>query len=84
MIQIQTELSVADNTGAKRVECIKVLGGSKRRYASVGDIIVISVKDAIPKGKVKKGAVHKAVVVRRKKFIGTMDQKYNSIPMPLY
>ena len=54
MIQIQTELSVADNTGAKRVECIKVLGGSKRRYASVGDIIVISVKDAIPKGKVKK------------------------------
>ena len=64
MIQIQTELTVADNTGAKRVECIKVLGGSKRRYASVGDIIVISVKDAIPKGKVKKGAVHKAVVVR--------------------
>ena len=54
MIQIQTELLVADNTGAKRVECIKVLGGSKRRYASVGDIIVISVKDAIPKGKVKK------------------------------
>ena len=64
MIQIQTELTVADNTGAKRVECIKVLGGSKRRYASVGDIIVISVKDAIPKGKVKKGAVMKAVVVR--------------------
>ena len=57
MIQIQTELTVADNTGAKRVECIKVLGGSKRRYAAVGDIIVISVKDAIPKGKVKKGAV---------------------------
>ena len=53
MIQIQTELTVADNTGAKRVECIKVLGGSKRRYASVGDIIVISVKDAIPKGKSK-------------------------------
>ena len=69
MIQIQTELTVADNTGAKRVECIKVLGGSKRRYASVGDIIVISVKDAIPKGKVKKGAVHKAVVVRVKKGI---------------
>ena len=64
MIQIQTELTVADNTGAKRVECIKVLGGSKRRYASVGDIIVISVKDAIPKGKVKKGSVHTAVVVR--------------------
>ena len=54
MIQIQTELAVADNTGAKRVECIKVLGGSKRRYAAVGDLIVISVKDAIPKGKVKK------------------------------
>ena len=73
MIQIQTELSVADNTGAKRVECIKVLGGSKRRYASVGDIIVISVKDAIPKGKVKKGAVHKAVVVRVKKGIHRND-----------
>ena len=69
MIQIQTELTVADNTGARRVECIKVLGGSKRRYASVGDIIVISVKDAIPKGKVKKGAVHKAVVVRTRKEI---------------
>ena len=54
MIQIQTELEVADNTGAKRVECIKVLGGSKRRYAAVGDLIVISVKDAIPKGKVKR------------------------------
>ena len=67
MIQIQTELTVADNTGAKRVECIKVLGGSKRRYAAVGDLIVISVKDAIPKGKVKKGSVHKAVVVRTKK-----------------
>ena len=69
MIQIQTELTVADNTGAKRVECIKVLGGSKRRYAGVGDLIVISVKDAIPKGKVKKGAVHKAVVVRTRKEI---------------
>ena len=54
MIQVQTELMVADNTGAKRVECIKVLGGSKRRYAAVGDLIVISVKDAIPKGKLKK------------------------------
>ena len=69
MIQVQTELMVADNTGAKRVECIKVLGGSKRRYASVGDLIVISVKDAIPKGKVKKGTVHKAVVVRTRKEI---------------
>ena len=69
MIQVQTELMVADNTGAKRVECIKVLGGSKRRYASVGDLIVISVKDAIPKGKVKKGAVHKAVVARGSKYL---------------
>ena len=66
MIQVQTELNVADNTGARRVECIKVLGGSKRRYASVGDLIVIAVKDAIPNGKVKKGTVHKAVVVRTK------------------
>ena len=62
MIQVQTELTVADNTGAKRVECIKVLGGSKRRYASIGDIIKVSVKEAIPTGKVKPGAVHKAVV----------------------
>ena len=85
MIQIQTELAVADNTGAKRVECIKVLGGSKRRYASVGDIIVISVKDAIPKGKVKKGAVHKAVVVEQeKKFIEMTDQKFSLIQMQLF
>jgi large subunit ribosomal protein L14 len=69
MIQNHTELMVADNTGAKRVECIKVLGGSKRRYAGVGDLIVITVKDAIPKGKVKKGTVHRAVVVRTKKEI---------------
>ena len=61
MIQVQTELNVADNTGARRVECIKVLGGSKRRYASIGDSIVVSVKDAIPNGKVKKGTVQKAV-----------------------
>ena len=66
MIQVQTELLVADNTGAKRIECIKVLGGSKRRYASVGDFIVVSVKEAIPDGKVKKGTVHKAIVVRTK------------------
>ena len=64
MIQVQTEMLVADNTGAKRIECIKVLGGSKRRYASIGDTIVVAVKEAIPKGKVKKGSVHKAVVVR--------------------
>tara|TARA_B100000029_G_C16708230_1_gene642196 strand:+ start:106 stop:492 length:387 start_codon:yes stop_codon:yes gene_type:complete len=73
MIQVQTEILVADNTGAKRVECIKVLGGSKRRYASIGDIIVVSVKDAIPKGKVKRGSVHKAVVVRTKKGIHRND-----------
>ena len=73
MIQVQTELQVADNTGAKRVECIKVLGGSKRRYAGVGDLIVVSVKDALPRGKVKKGSVHKAVVVRVKKGIHRND-----------
>ena len=73
MIQVQTELLVADNTGAKKIECIKVLGGSKRRYASIGDTIVIAVKEAIPKGKVKKGTVHKAVVVRVKKGIHRDD-----------
>ena len=73
MIQVQTELMVADNTGAKRIECIKVLGGSKRRYASIGDTIVVAVKEAIPKGKVKKGAVHKAVVVRVKNGIHRND-----------
>ena len=73
MIQVQTELSVADNTGAKIVECIKVLGGSKQRYASIGDLIVISVKEAIPKGKVKKGSVHRAVIVRTKKAIYRND-----------
>ena len=73
MIQVQTELSVADNTGARRVECIKVLGGSKRRYASIGDSIVVSVKDAIPTGKVKKGSVHRAVIVRTRKAIYRND-----------
>ena len=73
MIQVQTELFVADNTGAKKIECIKVLGGSKRRYASIGDTIVVAVKEAIPKGKVKKGAVHKAVVVRTRKEIFRND-----------
>ena len=73
MIQVQTELQVADNTGAKRVESIKVLGGSKRRYAGIGDLIVVSVKDALPRGKVKKGSVHKAVVVRVKKGIHRND-----------
>ena len=69
MIQMQSNLFVADNSGARRIQCIKVLGGSKRRFASIGDIIVVSIKDAIPKGKVKKGAVHKAVVVRTRKEI---------------
>ena len=73
MIQVQTEMQVADNTGARIVECIKVLGGSKRRYASIGDTIVVSVKEAIPKGKVKKGTVHKAVVVRTKQGIFRND-----------
>ena len=73
MIQVQTELGVADNTGARVVECIKVLGGSKRRTASVGDQIVVSIKDAIPNGKVKKGEVHKAVIVRTKYSIHRND-----------
>ncbi|MBX3457148.1 MAG: 50S ribosomal protein L14 [Candidatus Paracaedibacteraceae bacterium] len=73
MIQTETRLDVADNSGAKEVQCIKVLGGSKRRYASVGDIIVVSVKDALPKGKVKKGDVHKAVIVRTKQAIKRAD-----------
>lgn len=64
MIQMQTNLDVADNSGARRVQCIKVLGGSKRKYAFIGDIIVVTVKEAIPRGKVKKGQVMKAVVVR--------------------
>ena len=73
MIQMQTNLDVADNSGARRVMCIKVLGGSKRRYAGVGDIIVVSVKEAIPRGKVKKGEVMKAVVVRTAKAIHRAD-----------
>ena len=73
MIQMQSTLYVADNSGAKKIQCIKVLGGSKRRFASIGDVIVITVKDAIPKGKVKKGAVHKAVVVRTRKEIFRED-----------
>jgi large subunit ribosomal protein L14 len=73
MIQMQTVLTVADNSGAKRVQCIKVLGGSKRRYASVGDVIKVSVKDAIPRGKVKKGEVYNAVVVRTRKGVRRPD-----------
>ena len=64
MIQMQTNLEVADNSGAKKVQCIKVLGGSKRRTANIGDVIVVSVKEAIPRGRVKKGTVHQAVIVR--------------------
>ena len=73
MIQMQTNLQVADNSGARRVQCIKVLGGSKRRTASVGDVIVVTVKEAIPRGKVKKGSVHKAVIVRTKQGIFRND-----------
>ncbi|MCB1759151.1 MAG: 50S ribosomal protein L14 [Gammaproteobacteria bacterium] len=73
MIQMQTILNVADNSGAKRIQCIKVLGGSHRRYAGIGDIIKVSVKDAIPRGKVKKGDVYNAVVVRTKKGVRRQD-----------
>ena len=73
MIQMQTVLDAADNSGARRVQCIKVLGGSKRRYAGVGDIIKVSVKDAIPRGKVKKGEVYNAVVVRTRKGVRRND-----------
>ena len=76
MIQMQTILTVADNSGAKRVACIKVLGGSKRRYASVGDVIVVSVKEALPNSKVKKGDVMKAVIVRTAKEVKTSDGSY--------
>ncbi len=73
MIQMQTNLDVADNSGARRVQCIKVLGGSKRKYASVGDIIVVSVKEAIPRGRVKNGEVMRAVVVRTAKGVRRAD-----------
>jgi large subunit ribosomal protein L14 len=76
MIQQETRLTVADNSGAKTLSCIKVLGGSRRRYASVGDIIVVSVKEAIPNAKVKKGDVLKAVVVRTKKEIRRPDGSF--------
>ena len=73
MIQVQTNLEVADNSGARRVMCIKVLGGSKRRYARIGDIIVVSIKEAQPRGKVKKGDVHRAVIVRTAKDVRRAD-----------
>lgn len=76
MIQMQTILNVADNSGAKRVQCIKVLGGSKRKYAGIGDIIVVSIKEALPGSKVKKGEVRRAVIVRMAKEIGRPDGTY--------
>ena len=76
MIQMQTNLDVADNSGARRVMCIKVLGGSKRKYASIGDVIVVSIREAIPQAKVKKGDVAKAVIVRTKKEIRRADGSY--------
>jgi len=76
MIQAETRLKVADNSGAKEIYCIKVLGGSKRRYAGVGDVIVVSVKEAIPHSKVKKGDILKAVIVRTKKEIRRVDGSY--------
>lgn len=76
MIQMQTVLTAADNSGAKRMQCIKVLGGSKRKYASIGDIIIVSVKEALPNSRVKKGDVKRAVVVRTKKEIRRADGSY--------
>lgn len=76
MIQMKSILDVADNSGAKRAICIKVLGGSRRRYASVGDVIVIAVKEALPNSKIKKGSVHKAVIVRTKKEVLREDGSY--------
>ena len=76
MVQVSTVLEVADNSGARRVRCIRVLGGTRRRYASIGDIIVVSVKEAIPNSKVKKGTVVKAVVVRTAKEIGRPEGSY--------
>ncbi|MBF0424693.1 MAG: 50S ribosomal protein L14 [Magnetococcales bacterium] len=76
MIQVQTVMDVADNSGAKKVQCIKVLGGSKRRYARIGDVIVVSIKSAMPRGKVQKGEVARAVVVRTRKELGRPDGSY--------
>jgi large subunit ribosomal protein L14 len=73
MIQVQSLLDVADNSGARKLFCIKVLGGSKRRYASVGDVIVVSIRDALPNSKVKKGSVMKAVIVRTRKAVRRLD-----------
>ncbi len=76
MIQMQTVLAAADNSGAKRLQCIKVLGGSRRRYATLGDVIVVSVKEAMPRAKVKKGDVMRAVIVRTTKEVGRSDGSY--------
>ncbi len=76
MIQTESTLEVADNSGARKVACIRVLGGSRRRYASIGDVIVVTVKDAIPNARVKKGEVRRAVVVRTRKEIGRADGSY--------
>ncbi len=76
MIQQQTRMDVADNSGAKELYCIRVLGGTRRRYASVGDVVVVSVKEAMPNSKVKKGEVHKAVVVRTRKAVRRQDGSY--------
>ncbi len=73
MIQMQSVLEVADNSGARRVMCVKVLGGSKRRTADIGDIIVVSIKEAVPRGKVKKGEVHRALIVRTRKGVSRPD-----------
>lgn len=73
MIQMQSMLSVADNSGAKKVQCIKVLGGSKRRYAGIGDVVKVSIKEAIPRGRVKKGDVYNAVIVRTRKGVRRND-----------
>ncbi len=76
MIQVETKLDVADNSGAKIVRCIKVLGGSRKRYATIGDLIVVSVQEAIPHSKVKKGEIYRAVVVRTKKEVGRPNGSY--------
>ncbi len=76
MIQAQTRLIIADNSGAKKAECIKVLGGSKRRYASLGDVIVVAIKSATPNGKIRKGAVERAVIVRTHKEVSRPDGTY--------
>ena len=73
MIQMQSTLSVADNSGAKKVQCIKVIGGSKRKYAGIGDVVIVSIKDALPNSKVKKGDIHQAVIVRTAKEIARKD-----------